>query len=116
MGLDTTHNAFHGPYSSFGQFRTKLAEHIGITLADMEGFGGNKSFDMVEDDVKILLDHSDCDGEISPADCAKLSKRLDEILKELEPTDNWFSLYNFVKTFSEGCKTAAANNEPIEFH
>lgn len=38
MGLDTTHNAWHGPYSSFNRWRHWLAEQIGIPLELMDGF------------------------------------------------------------------------------
>jgi hypothetical protein len=38
MGLDTTHNAWHGPYSMFNRYRHWLAEQIGIPLELMEGF------------------------------------------------------------------------------
>lgn len=38
MGLDTTHNAWHGSYSSFNSFRERIAKHLGIPLLFMEGF------------------------------------------------------------------------------
>jgi hypothetical protein len=38
MGLDTTHGAWHGAYSAFMRWRTKIAELAGIPLPIMEGF------------------------------------------------------------------------------
>ncbi len=38
MGLDTSHNAWHGPYSAFNNFRRQLAKHYGIPLDLMQGF------------------------------------------------------------------------------
>lgn len=39
MGLDTTHDAWHGAYSAFHRFRTKIAEAAGLPpLELMEGF------------------------------------------------------------------------------
>lgn len=38
MGLDTTHNCFHGAYSAFMRWREKLAEVAGIPLHMMEGY------------------------------------------------------------------------------
>jgi hypothetical protein len=38
MGLDTTHNAWSGPYSSFNNWRRWIADKIGIPLDLMEGF------------------------------------------------------------------------------
>lgn len=118
MGLDTSHNAWHGPYSSFGNFRKKLAAHIGIDLLNMEGFGGTGEWDLIEDDAKILLSHSDCDGEILPDDCKKLATRLREILPTLPEKDKtgFYSLYELTETFAKGCELAASKKESIEFH
>lgn len=40
MGLDTTHDCWHGAYSAFKRWREKLAEVVGIPLPLMEGFYG----------------------------------------------------------------------------
>lgn len=115
MGLDTSHNAFHGPYSWFHDKRKQLANHLGFNLMEMEGFGGIKEWSG-KDDVEILLTHSDCDGIISSEDCGRLAKRLDEILLTIPFSSEYSSLYYFVKTFSEGCKLANSKNEEIDFH
>lgn len=38
MGLDTSHDAWHGAYSSFMSFRVKIASEVGIPLKLMDGF------------------------------------------------------------------------------
>lgn len=38
MGLDTSHDCFHGPYSQFMRWRLFLAKQIGIPLGMMRGF------------------------------------------------------------------------------
>ena len=43
MGLDTTHGAWRGPYSSFNRWRTELAKRLGIPLSLMEGFYPRKN-------------------------------------------------------------------------
>lgn len=41
MGLDTTHNAWHGAYSAFNRWRTEIARVAGLPPLDfMEGFYG----------------------------------------------------------------------------
>lgn len=40
MGLDFTHCEARWSYSSFNNFRRKLAACIGMNLDDMQGFGG----------------------------------------------------------------------------
>jgi len=131
MGLDTSHNAWHGPYSSFMRFRELLAKQIGFNLREMEGFsdkthtieGTKKWADLPKDDLHILLNHSDCDGHITAKRCEKLAKRLDEVLiiateKVPEPDEReyWDYFLKQIKQFSTGCKLAHSKNEPLEFH
>jgi hypothetical protein len=40
MGLDISHDAWHGAYSAFDRWRTTLAEIVGIPLNLMEGHHG----------------------------------------------------------------------------
>jgi hypothetical protein len=113
MGLDTTHNAWHGSYSSFNGFRTFIANLIGITLDDMDSYGGDKSWDNVKDDLKHLLNHSDCDGHITPVKCAKIAKRLRELLK------NWPEGSDYrdkAEQFAKGCELAAKKKQQLKFH
>lgn len=116
MGLDTSHNAWHGPYSSFGDFRIALANQVGINLNEMQGFGGKIPFDTINDDVKILLDHSDCDGEILPDDCTKLAVRLRGIMQTLPKEVGDWNTYAHCERFAKGCELAASKNEPLDFH
>lgn len=117
MGLDTTHNAWHGPYSSFNDWRGWVGKQIGIELRQMEGFGGEISFDTVTHDVKALLDHSDCDGSLTPEQCEQIANGLDEILSKLpedEPKDER-SNYWLAERFRDGCRLAASKGETLEF-
>ena len=73
MGLDTSHDAWHGPYSSFMSWRLWLAEQIGIPLELMEGF-------YYEDDSSNpfkLLDYKYPKGdELEMAALKRLRKKL----------------------------------------
>ena len=127
MGLDTTHEAWTGPYSSFMEWRIWLAKQIGINLLEMEGFGsrnyeddkskrirGTISWNTISDDLKILLNDSDCEGSISPKNCKKIADRLDEILKQEETYENRYFMIK-TKTFREGCLKAFKNKEKMKF-
>jgi hypothetical protein len=46
----------------------------------MKGFGGKKPWDSVTTALRPLLDHSDCDGQLSPEDAATVAPRLTEVL------------------------------------
>lgn len=83
MGIDFSHCDARWSYSGFMRFRTKLASSIGVTLGDMEGFSDQnpgREWSTIDDPIVPLLDHSDCDGELSPQDCARVAPRLREII------------------------------------
>jgi hypothetical protein len=106
MGLQISNNGFYGSYSAFNRFRQEICKAIGGSFPthfkynedgshclDLRGLPIIDSVlnekdvyfhdDYVLDDhpgiVHFLL-HSDCDGEISPDMCKKLSDELIEIL------------------------------------
>ena len=126
MGLDTSHDAWHGPYSSFNQFRYWLAKKIGINLDDYLGYGKvNPTKDLTSIDHKLmpLFHHSDCDGILTPSECKQIAEGIDEVLNSMsqeeidDPENNWhFSNYSKAKQFKEGCLLAYSKKENIDFH
>ncbi|MNS40516.1 hypothetical protein D3C72_728320 [compost metagenome] len=66
----------------------------------------------VKDDIVPLLNHSDCDGELTPDECRKVGPRLIELVSQWDDDDrdkiNALLLY-------EGMKEAAERNESLEF-
>lgn len=127
MGLDTTHDCFHGAYSSFGRFRKSLAKAINLELDNMCGFGktpdpNSVNFildkkpevifweDIPYDDLHILINHSDCDGVIEHKDCLKLADRMKEIIPQLEE-----EYKDRAEQFIEGLLLAHDQNEDVEF-
>lgn len=126
MGLDTTHNAWHGPYSSFMDWRIWIASKAGINLLDMEGYSdrdysnpdrkkGHIKWNMIKDDLKYLLNHSDCDGKISAKRCKKIADRLKTIIDNTTGLENQY-YYDKTVQFRKGCIEAYKNDEPIKFH
>lgn len=116
MGLDTTHDCWHGAYSIFHQWRQEIARAAGLPpLRLMEGFfvrgdhmdplreWGERCPNLAEsfyrslpiswitlrpDPLFILLNHSDSDGEIDADDCGPIADRLEELLPDLPEGDN----------------------------
>lgn len=112
MGLDTTHDCWHGPYSAFMRWREAIAEAAGLPpLMLMEGFferdeHGDPFRDLARqwpntaetyyrclpirwDALKPsplhgLLSHSDCGGMIPAADCGPLADALEELLPRMD--------------------------------
>ena len=103
MGLDTSHDAFHGAYSAFNSLRQEVAHaiggsygphwlrtHHGEIARDKDGYPIrdetlNDAMFYVPDEITEdafpglweFLRHSDCDGEISPEMCMKVADDLD---------------------------------------
>ncbi|WP_231489869.1 hypothetical protein [Pedobacter sp. Leaf170] len=117
MGLDTSHNAFHGAYSSFMRFRMQLLELVnGSDISEFEGYGldATKPVSTLNDGgLEILFNHSDCDGEISPEDCKKLAESLDAYIPKM---DTESELYSRSVQFRDGCLLAHSLNETLDFH
>lgn len=82
MGVDI--GAASWPYGGFHRFRTELASLEQIDLQDMRGYRpGGRSWDEVDTALRPLLDHSDCDGELAPAECEAMIPRFAELVDAL---------------------------------
>ena len=69
-------------YGGFSRFRERLAKTEGFDLDEMRGFGGTREWDTVSTELEPLLNHSDCDGEMSPADCLRVYPRLEQVIAD----------------------------------
>jgi hypothetical protein len=117
MGLDTTHDCWHGSYGSFNTFRIFLASQIGVNLDECEGYGGDIEFSSIDHGIVPLLDHSDCDGILTPEECKSIADGLDDILSKLDHDDPKLKYpILYMIDFRDGCLQAFGNNENVEFH
>ena len=140
MGLDTTFDCWHGSYSVFDAWRSRLAELAGYKLEEYEAEIGEGLTHVVrriegleweqyeeknylgrwdkypEDPLLILMVHADCEGEL-PVDCLlPLAKRLEGLL-------DGFSEKRFLDSLKKeatikfilGLLNAAKAGEPVEF-
>ena len=78
------------------------------------------SWDPWDDDpLVVLLDHSDCDGEIAPEDCNLLADRLEQLLPQLaELEDDQGHIGDWrekTQRFITGLRAAAVAGEAVEF-
>jgi hypothetical protein len=129
MGLDTTHNAWHGPYSSFNRFRHELAKRIGINLVEYNGYSV-LSGDHIPDDSELkdlesidhplmdLFNHSDCDGELTPKQCLLIAKGLEDVILKspIPTTPEEDGFIERCMQFRDGCMLAVTKQENLEFH
>lgn len=152
MGLDTTHDAFHGAYSAFNRFRQVVARAIGGSYPPHWVYGedghpvdndkgiGFKMDPRYPDEsrwyapdgytreehpgIYEFLCHSDCDGKIKPKMCRKVADELEALLPaiaecgresvgHIERDGGYVAV---TKRFIAGCRAAAAEGVPLEFH
>ena len=143
MGLDTTHECWHGSYSAFNRWRDTLAEVSGYTfhrnehgqlMVDLDWGNAEATIgenlmgkwprmpmrpDGTKDPLIVLLAHSDCEGEIQTRFCGPLADRLEELLPKLEGIDRGGHvglMTEKTQTFIDGLRRAAAAGESVEFH
>ncbi len=70
------------------------------------------TWDTVYDDVKPLLNHSDCDGELTPDECRKVAPRLRELVNAWSNDDRDKRM---ALRLADAMEQAAAANENLEF-
>ena len=133
MGLDTTHDCWHGAYSAFSRWRNKLAEVAGYSFhiedavfktvsVDWGHLQGNLQGDWDEtpsDPLLILIAHSDCDGKIKPKQSKALAARLRELLPLLPDGDGGGHIGDWkekTQQFIDGLDLAVQRKEYVRFH
>jgi hypothetical protein len=116
MGLDTSHDAYHGSYTGFNRFRNMLAILADINLHEMQGYTteGKAWEDLPPDAIHILLNHSDCDGIIEAMDCKPLADRMQELLMLIPENDPDFRVAT--ERFIKGLRLADSKGEDVDFH
>lgn len=96
MGLDTTHNCWHGPYSAFGRFRAAVGEAAKDVFGYVPDYGAHpaRAFQGWWDDdhtytdvLDVFFVHSDCDGYIFPQQAEPLAKRLRQLVEHVPDDD-----------------------------
>jgi hypothetical protein len=138
MGLDTSHDCWHGPYGGFLRWRHALAEAAGYKIREptpeeraegiysrsvdihwemfeAKNYQGEWGFVPGDDPLLFLIVHSDCDGVIHPAQGIHIARRLEQLLPLLDDPDaGW--LQDRTRKFIDGLKAAAAAGEDVDFH
>jgi hypothetical protein len=122
MGLDTSHNCWHGSYSSFSEWRHHLGTlaNIPYKVETLKTPWFKHEYYVPDtktpstDPIMILLNHSDCDGVIKVDQLNPLKDRLEELLLLIDPLHDYFIAKT--KAFIKGLEEAINQNEEVEFH
>jgi hypothetical protein len=84
MGLDFRESNAQWSYGGFNSFRRRLATQIGINLDDMQCFGGTIPWKTVKDPIVPFLNHSNCEGTMTPEAMKKVAPRIKALVKDWE--------------------------------
>lgn len=116
MGLDTTHDCWHGSYSSFNEWRRTLHKVLTGAPTSLEEAWEMDVYKDQSIPINVLMNHSDCDGKIEFKDCLPLAKKLLELAEKMPSED--FPLYHKAATFqfAAGLISARARGDDVEFH
>lgn len=116
MGLGFNKSDARWSYSGFNSFRTKLAKEVGLDLDKMKGFSDDpNALDWPSDEsdpIMYLLNHSDCDGDITAEQCKLVGPRLRELIKSWDDDD--FDKIQATR-LADGMDLCAEENVSLEF-
>lgn len=134
MGLDTTHDCWHGAYSAFSRWRN-IVTVAGSFVLVKEGYHEYADIDWSrlteanlqgewdeppEDPLVYIIAHSDCDGELPVESLTPLADRLEGLLDKLPNGGDIGHMRGGYKATTErfiaGLRLAASLNEPVRFH
>ena len=87
MGLDFNGSNAYWGYIGFHNFRKRLAAALGFDLDQMEGFGGRRPWSEIKHPLKPFLNHSDCEGSLSAAECKRIGPALLEVVRNWPEED-----------------------------
>ena len=133
MGLDCSHDAFHGAYSAFNRLRQEVAGAMGGSyplhsehdkakygLDDHSWYWGPGFSDDTHPGLAEFLSHSDCDGDISPEMCILVADELEALLPRIRDGGDGHlervgGYRGALERLIAGCRRAAAAGENLEF-
>ena len=117
MGLDTTHDCWHGPYSMFMEWRRQLHRYTAPdqTRTLEEAWDAGDYADQSKP-INVLMQHSDCDGEIEAEMCGPLADALQELVDRMPARGMYDNARPATERFITGLRKAAEAGEAVHFY
>lgn len=130
MGLDCSHDAFHGAYSAFNRFRQAVAiamggsypPHINPELDKDIWYWGDGFSRKTNPGLHVFFMHSDCSGYIKASDCKRIADEMEALLPEIAKQgtggghlERDGGLEEVTKRFIAGCRDASAKKQKLTF-
>lgn len=120
MGLDTSHNCWHGAYSAYFRWRANLLTQTGqftVTRDQFEYIGPTEEWPLYAP-LAYLMEHSDCDGTIPVEAQLELAECLERQII-LYPDGSWGGhigpWHATTQQFVDGLRRAHAAGEEVIF-
>lgn len=110
MGLQCSHDAWSGSYSSFDNFRQAVATTCQLPWPI--------PWDSpIHPGLKLFLTHSDCEGRFEPEECKLVAEGLESILDNIWTENEYWPGRNRddTRNFIRGCRKAWEAGEYLEF-
>ena len=136
MGLDTSHDCWHGAYSAFGLWRKTIAKAAGYAVWGVKTEYGFDATVMIDwghitpanlmgewnntpsDPLIVLIAHSDCEGVIHPTQAILLADRLSDLLPLLPSGEVPGHIGDYktkTQKFIDGLRLAVEKGEDVRF-
>lgn len=124
MGLDTSHNCWHGSYSSFARFRNEVADHAKTHYGYVPNYDGHPERALYgwwdkdhpfSDILDVFFLHSDCEGWIFPKHAELLADRLDALVDYASDDGTQWCARARLRQFVDGLRRAADQWEVVAF-
>lgn len=113
---DTVQGITNFSYTSFSAFRRAVAASAGINLNTMAGYAKEgrlfRPWSCINDPIVPLLNHSDCEGELTPEECRQVAPRLREIVSQWDDENCYKQVGLELADLMQWC---ADNNDPLLF-
>src|SRR6056297_594294 len=87
MGLNFSHGDAHWAYSGFNRFRKKIASIVMETEVDNLYDDRMIYKYMSAEPIYPFINHSDCDGELTPKELKQIIPQLEDAVNKLEDDD-----------------------------
>jgi len=114
MGIDFSHGEAHWSYSGFMRFRARLIETLGLGNLN-EMYGDGSFYDKLKNiPIFPLINHSDCDGELTVEEMKQIIPQLDLIITLWESNGGDYDSER-ARDFINGMKYAIEEDVPLEF-
>jgi hypothetical protein len=99
-----------------GDEAARKISHMGATAEAIDRAWAEGHYDDQLIPINVLMNHSDCDGEIAAEVCGPLADALEALVKHMPQRGIYDEKRPATERFINGLRKAAAAGESVKFH